>query len=121
MQRWAPRRGLDTAAALTQLRGCVCHVPTPPPPLGPATQPPRAPLNGPSEGRRPPAPPTHAAGAGLGFRPAIQAMGPHVAPLGIRFYKRNSAAPFAFPPEYDLAALIALHGSWDKFNPIGAK
>ena len=48
-------------------------------------------------------------------------MGPHVAPLGIRFYKRNSEAPIAVPPEYDQAALVALHGSGDKFNPIGAR
>jgi glucose/arabinose dehydrogenase len=40
----------------------------------------------------------------------------HTAPLGIRFY-----AGTAFPPEYRGDAFMALHGSWNRSAPVGAK
>lgn len=43
-------------------------------------------------------------------------MGPHVAPLGIRFYTGSS-----FPPEFARRAFIALHGSWNRTKKIGYK
>lgn len=41
-------------------------------------------------------------------------LGPHVAPLGMRFYTGNS-----FPAEYKNAIFIAEHGSWNRSIPIG--
>jgi len=49
----------------------------------------------------------------------VQALGPHVAPLGMRFYQRNASAPSAFPPFWDNAALIAERGSWNRASKIG--
>ena len=43
-----------------------------------------------------------------------QKMGPHVAPLGVRFYSGKQ-----FPAEYQSAAFIAQHGSWNRSAPIG--
>jgi glucose/arabinose dehydrogenase len=40
----------------------------------------------------------------------------HTAPLGIRFYTGN-----AFPAEYRGDAFVALHGSWNRSVPVGAK
>lgn len=44
----------------------------------------------------------------------VQALGPHTAPLGMRFYLRDAGAKSAFPADYDRAALVALHGSWNR-------
>lgn len=41
----------------------------------------------------------------------------HVAPLGMRFYRRQGASPF--PPPYDRAAIVAEHGSWNRSEKIG--
>ena len=43
-----------------------------------------------------------------------QKLGPHVAPLGIRFYTGSQ-----FPAEYQNQAFIAQHGSWNRSQPIG--
>jgi glucose/arabinose dehydrogenase len=49
----------------------------------------------------------------------VQALGPHVAALGLRFYRRNASAPGAWPAAYDNALLIAQHGSWNRTSKIG--
>jgi glucose/arabinose dehydrogenase len=46
-------------------------------------------------------------------QPALK-LGPHVAPLGIRFYTGSQ-----FPAEYRGQAFIAQHGSWNRSQPIG--
>jgi glucose/arabinose dehydrogenase len=43
-----------------------------------------------------------------------QLMGPHVAPLGMRFYTGSM-----FPGEYRNRIFIAQHGSWNRSTPIG--
>jgi glucose/arabinose dehydrogenase len=43
-------------------------------------------------------------------------LGPHVAPLGMRFYTGNQ-----FDSSYRHAIFIAEHGSWNRTNPIGYK
>jgi glucose/arabinose dehydrogenase len=43
-----------------------------------------------------------------------QKLGPHVAPLGVKFYTGRQ-----FPPEYRGQAFIAEHGSWNRSTPIG--
>jgi glucose/arabinose dehydrogenase len=43
-----------------------------------------------------------------------QLMGPHVAPLGMRFYTGSM-----FPAEYKNKIFIAQHGSWNRSTPIG--
>ncbi|MEJ0103154.1 MAG: PQQ-dependent sugar dehydrogenase [Bacteroidota bacterium] len=43
-----------------------------------------------------------------------QKMGPHVAPLGLRFYTASQ-----FPAEYKNKLFIAQHGSWNRTAPIG--
>ncbi|HEY0978323.1 MAG TPA: PQQ-dependent sugar dehydrogenase [Flavobacteriales bacterium] len=43
-------------------------------------------------------------------------LGPHVAPLGMKFYRGK-----AFPPKYHGAMIIAEHGSWNRDTPIGYK
>ncbi|KAL4438194.1 hypothetical protein ABPG77_010555 [Micractinium sp. CCAP 211/92] len=58
-------------------------------------------------------------GPALSFKPAIQAMGPHTAPLGMRFYKWAPGANF--PRAYDRSILVAQHGSWNRQRPIGAR
>eukprot|EP00873_Tetraselmis_striata_P026184 jgi/Tetstr1/446448/TSEL_033990.t1 len=45
---------------------------------------------------------------------AVQALGPHVAPLGMDFYTGS-----AFPAEYNRSVFIALHGSWNRAQKIG--
>jgi glucose/arabinose dehydrogenase len=45
--------------------------------------------------------------------PAFE-LGPHVAPLGMRFYTGEM-----FPAEYQHQILIAEHGSWNRSNKIG--
>ena len=44
----------------------------------------------------------------------VQALGPHVASLGMRFYTGNM-----FPPEYRNQIFIAEHGSWNRSEKIG--
>ena len=48
------------------------------------------------------------------FVPATQELGPHVAPLGMRFYRGSM-----FPVEYKNQIFIAEHGSWNRSDPIG--
>jgi len=48
------------------------------------------------------------------FKPPAQALGPHVAALGMRFYTGTM-----FPPEYRGQIFIAEHGSWNRSTPIG--
>lgn len=44
----------------------------------------------------------------------VQALGPHVAPLGLRFYTGGM-----FPPEYRNQVFIAEHGSWNRSKEAG--
>jgi glucose/arabinose dehydrogenase len=46
--------------------------------------------------------------------PPAQKMGPHVAPLAVRFYTGGQ-----FPAEYQNQAFVAQHGSWNRSVPIG--
>lgn len=48
------------------------------------------------------------------FTPPAQALGPHVAPLGMKFYTGDM-----FPPEYHHQIFIAEHGSWNRSTKIG--
>ncbi len=48
------------------------------------------------------------------FEPAAVALGPHVVPLGIKFYTGRQ-----FPPEYRGQIFIAEHGSTNRTAPIG--
>ena len=48
------------------------------------------------------------------FVPPAQNLGPHTAPLGIKFYTGNM-----FPEEYRGHAFIAEHGSWNRSSKIG--
>jgi glucose/arabinose dehydrogenase len=48
------------------------------------------------------------------FVSPVQALDPHVASLGVRFYTGTM-----FPPEYRGQLLIAEHGSWNRFPPSG--
>ncbi len=48
------------------------------------------------------------------FTQPIALLGPHTAPLRMRFYTGNM-----FPREYRNAIFIARHGSWNKTNKIG--
>jgi len=43
------------------------------------------------------------------FTPPVHKLGPHIAPLGMRFYTGNM-----FPASYKNTMLIAQHGSWNK-------
>lgn len=63
--------------------------------------------------RLPPPPPA----ARVTYTPAKQAMGPHVAALGMRFYRWQEGQ--MFPSAYDNSILIAQHGSWDRTLRIG--
>lgn len=45
-----------------------------------------------------------------------QMMGPHVAPLGMRFYTGSM-----FPAEYKNRIIVALHGSWNRSKKSGYK
>lgn len=47
-------------------------------------------------------------------RSPIVELGPHVAALGMKFYRGN-----LFPKEYQNKILIAEHGSWNRRDPIG--
>ena len=48
------------------------------------------------------------------FTPPAQNLGPHVAPLGMRFYTGSQ-----FPAAYRNAIFIALHGSWNRSRKSG--
>ncbi len=48
------------------------------------------------------------------FIAPVQQLGPHVAALGMRFYRGNM-----FPAEYQDQIFIAEHGSWNRREPIG--
>jgi glucose/arabinose dehydrogenase len=48
------------------------------------------------------------------YAPPVQKLGPHVAPLGLRFYTGDM-----FPPEYRGQIFIAEHGSWNRSKKIG--
>jgi glucose/arabinose dehydrogenase len=48
------------------------------------------------------------------FTPPAQNLGPHVAPLGMRFYTGKM-----FPAEYRNQIFIAEHGSWNRSKKIG--
>lgn len=48
------------------------------------------------------------------FTPPAQKLGPHVAPLGLKFYTGNM-----FPEEYRNQIFIAEHGSWNRSTKIG--
>ncbi len=50
------------------------------------------------------------------FTPPALKVGPHVAPLGVRFYTGKM-----FPAEYQNRAFIALHGSWNRSEKSGYK
>ncbi len=50
------------------------------------------------------------------FIAPVQAMGAHVAPLGIKFYTGNM-----FPDAYKGHAFIAEHGSWNRSSKVGYK
>ncbi|MDJ0941400.1 MAG: PQQ-dependent sugar dehydrogenase [Woeseiaceae bacterium] len=48
------------------------------------------------------------------YTPPVQNLGPHVAPLGMKFYTGDM-----FPAEYTGQAFIAEHGSWNRSKKIG--
>ena len=48
------------------------------------------------------------------YRPPVQNLGPHVAPLGVKFYTGDM-----FPSEYRNQVFIAEHGSWNRSKKIG--
>jgi glucose/arabinose dehydrogenase len=48
------------------------------------------------------------------FTKPVAQLGPHTAPLGMRFYTGKM-----FPPQYRNAIFIARHGSWNKTSKIG--
>jgi len=48
------------------------------------------------------------------FAPPVQKLGPHVAPLGMEFYRGSQ-----FPEAYRHQVFIAEHGSWNRSKKIG--
>ena len=48
------------------------------------------------------------------FTPPVTLLGPHVAPLGMRFYSGRM-----FPRDYNGAIFIARHGSWNRTKKLG--
>lgn len=56
------------------------------------------------------------AGSCAGVEPPITEMQAHMAPLGIAFYTGD-----AFPESYHGDLFIALHGSWNRSEPVGYK
>ncbi|MEX1238396.1 MAG: sorbosone dehydrogenase family protein [Cyclobacteriaceae bacterium] len=48
------------------------------------------------------------------FAPPVQKMGPHVAPLGLKFYTGDM-----FPSTYKHHLFVARHGSWNRTEKIG--
>ena len=56
------------------------------------------------------------------FSVCRQALGPHVAPLGMKFYfNRYNESGYMFPNEYYMAIFVAEHGSWNRNTKIGAR
>lgn len=51
------------------------------------------------------------------YVPPVLRLGPHVAALGLVIY--DGTGEHAFPPAFRHAALIALHGSWNRSKKIG--
>jgi glucose/arabinose dehydrogenase len=49
-----------------------------------------------------------------GVSKPLALLGPHSAPLGVRFYTGNM-----FPAEYKNAVFVARHGSWNKTKKVG--
>jgi glucose/arabinose dehydrogenase len=50
------------------------------------------------------------------FSPPAAKLGPHVAPLGMKFYTGDQ-----FPPSYKNNILLAEHGSWNRHKYLGAR
>ncbi|MGB5378048.1 PQQ-dependent sugar dehydrogenase [Muriicola sp.] len=50
------------------------------------------------------------------FVPPVQALGAHVAPLAVKFYRGTN-----FPDSYRKYAFIAEHGSWNRSSKVGYK
>ncbi len=50
------------------------------------------------------------------FVPPVQALGAHVAPLAVKFYRGTN-----FPDAYKQYAFIAEHGSWNRSSKVGYK
>jgi glucose/arabinose dehydrogenase len=48
------------------------------------------------------------------YTPPMAKLGPHTAPLGMRFYRGTM-----FPEKYRGAMFIAEHGSWNRSKPVG--
>jgi glucose/arabinose dehydrogenase len=48
------------------------------------------------------------------FVPPVQKLGPHVAPLGLKFYTGDM-----FPRSYEHQIFVARHGSWNRSKKIG--
>jgi glucose/arabinose dehydrogenase len=48
------------------------------------------------------------------FVPPVQKLGPHVAPLGLKFYTGDM-----FPSSYKNQIIVARHGSWNRSKKIG--
>ena len=48
------------------------------------------------------------------FTPPVVKLGPHIAPLGMKFYTGNM-----FPAEYKNGMFITEHGSWNRAKKIG--
>ena len=48
------------------------------------------------------------------FTPPVDKLGPHIAPLGLKFYTGKM-----FPKEYQNAMIIAQHGSWNRSTKHG--
>jgi glucose/arabinose dehydrogenase len=53
-------------------------------------------------------------GACAQYTPPVVRLGPHVAPLAVKFYTGTK-----FPAQYQGAAFVAQHGSWNRSQPIG--
>ncbi|GBF97414.1 sorbosone dehydrogenase [Raphidocelis subcapitata] len=51
------------------------------------------------------------------YRKPLQALGPHVAPLGLRFYRWEVGR--SWPKEFDRTLIVAERGSWDRSSKIG--
>ena len=50
------------------------------------------------------------------FSPPVLNLGPHVAPLGMKFYTGDQ-----FPPDYKNSIIVAEHGSWNRHKYLGGK
>ena len=48
------------------------------------------------------------------FTPPVEKLGPHVAPLGLKFYTGDM-----FPPSYVNQIFVARHGSWNRSKKVG--